>query len=141
MARKSKTVKIADEGRDCGKSFLLTEMPVDKSEKWAARALLALMKSGADVPEGMAGMAGLASFGLGSLTKLAWEDVEPLLDEMMGCIKFCPSPGISRNLHMEADDIEEVGTLLTLRKEILGLHFDFFLDAVNSTSDTKALPE
>jgi hypothetical protein len=132
MARKKKTITITEAGRDLGKNFLLTEMPVDRGEKWAARALLALAKSGAELPDGGDGMAALASFGLEGITKLAWEDVEPLLDEMMGCIKFIPAPGMERDLMLSADDIEELGTLLTLRKGILGLHFDFFATAVGS---------
>ena len=132
MARKSKTVVIEDAGRDCGKSFLITEMPVFKAEKWAARAILALAKSGVGIPDGVEGMAGLASFGLNSITSLAWEDVEPLLDEMLTCVQVVPSPGVVRPMMPNADDIEEVATLLTLRKEVLGLHFDFFTPAVGS---------
>lgn len=129
MARKTKTVIVEDAGRDLGKNFLLTEMSVDKAEKWAARALLSLAKSGIEVPDGTDGLAGLMGFGVGSISQLAWSDVEPLLDEMMTCVKICPSPGITRNLIANADDVEEVSTMLLLRKEILKLHFDFFANA------------
>ena len=139
--RKTKTVTINDEkSRDNGKSYLLTEMPVDKAEKWAARALLAILKSGGEVAPGAEGMAGLAGFNLEALAKITWDDVEPLLDEMMACVKVSPSPTITRPLMAEADDIEEVKTMLTIRKEILSLHFDFFASAVDSTSDTKVPP-
>ena len=139
--RKTKTVTINDEkSRDNGKSYLLTEMPVDKAEKWAARALLAILKSGGEVAPGAEGMAGLAGIGITALARIAWEDAEPLLDEMMGCVKACPSPTITRPLLDGADDIEEVKTMLSLRKEIFSLHFDFFDLAVDSTSDTKVPP-
>ncbi|OYV47980.1 MAG: hypothetical protein B7X10_03770 [Burkholderiales bacterium 21-58-4] len=140
MALKTKTVTITSEGRDLGKNFKLTEMPVAKGEKWAARALLALAKAGVEVPEDADGMAGLAGFGLSSIDKLDWNDIEPLLDEMLGCIKYVPSAGVERALMLEAGDIEEITTLFTLRKEILALHFDFFAPAVGSTSDTKVPP-
>ena len=44
MARKTKIVTIAAEGRDYGKSYLLTEMPALKAEKWATRAMMALIR-------------------------------------------------------------------------------------------------
>jgi hypothetical protein len=139
--RKTKTVTITEEGRDKGKNYHLTEMPVWDAEKWAARAILALAKSGVEIPDGVEGMAGLAALGLGAIMQIRWEDAEPLLDDMLKCIKFMPSAGVIRPLILEQDDIEEIDTLLTLRKEILGLHFDFFLDAVDSISDTKARAE
>lgn len=140
MALKTKTVTITNEGRDLGKNYKLTEMPVAKGEKWAARALLALAKAGVEVPDNADGMSGLAGFGLSSIEKLDWADVEPLMDEMLTCIKFAPSAGITRDLMLDAGDVEEISTLFTLRKEILALHFDFFGSAVASTSDTKVPP-
>jgi hypothetical protein len=140
MALKTKTVTITAEGRDIGKSYKLTEMPVAKGEKWAARALLALAKAGVEMPDGTDGMAGLAGFGLTSLEKLSWSEVEPLLDEMMPCIKFVMAGGTPRDLMLDAGDVEEITTLFTLRKEILSLHFSFFMTAVDSTSDTKVPP-
>ena len=140
MALKTKTVTIEAAGRDQGKNYKLTEMPVAKGEKWAARALLALAKAGIEVPDGADGMAGLAGFGLSSIEKLNWADIEPLMDEMLSCIKFVPSAGIIRDLMLDAGDVEEITTLFTLRREILALHFDFFISAVGSTSDTKVPP-
>lgn len=128
MARKTKAVTIEAEGRDKGKTYLLTEMPVHQAEKWAARALLAISSAGGDVnpTEGTAGFGGSL---FSSLSKVPWGTAEGLLDEMMGCIQFSPSLGIYRKLTEGQDDIEEVKTLFTLRKEILGLHFDFFTSA------------
>lgn len=136
MARKTKTVTITSSGRDQGKVFFLTEMPATKAEKWAARAFLALAKAGLDVPEeaASAGVAGFAAMGLDAIGKLNWEDAEPLLDEMMGCVQVQPSPGITRPLVESADDIEEVMTLLEIRKELLELHLGFSLAAAPSTS-------
>lgn len=143
MARKTKTVTITSPGRDQGKSYILTEMPATKAEKWAARAFLALAKAGLDVPEEAAasGVAGFAAMGLDAIGKLNWEDAEPLLDEMMSCVQVQPSPGITRPLVEAADDIEEVMTLLTLRKELLELHLGFSLAAAPSTSATAAAAE
>ena len=51
MARKTKRVTITAEGRDKGKTFLITELPADQAERWAIRALLALIQSGAVISE------------------------------------------------------------------------------------------
>ena len=48
MARKTKTLVI-ESGRDQGKSFLITEMPVTRADKWANTALLAMLRGGVDV--------------------------------------------------------------------------------------------
>ena len=127
MARRFKLLTIDAEGRDKGKVFRLTEMPAYKAEKWAARALLALLASGLDVPDetAKAGLAGVASMGLGAFTRLEWEKTEPLMDEMMECVQFVPSPGVVRSVMTQADDIEEVSTYLTLRREVLELHLGF----------------
>jgi hypothetical protein len=134
MARKSKTVLVTAEGRDQGKFYLLTEMPVYKAEKWAARALLAVSSViGADATADPAeGFGGLANINFSDLSKVPFELAEPLLDEMMECVKFCPNPSdlnVTRAVLPEGDDIEELSTMLTLRKEILGLHFNFFTRA------------
>lgn len=133
MARKQLDIVISAEGRDKGKMFQITEMPSTKGEKWAIRALLALGRSGIDIPDDMMsqGMAGLANavatWGIASLMKCDFNDLEPLLDEMTACVKCVPDttrPEVTRAL--VEDDIEEVVTRLSLRKDILALHIDFF---------------
>ena len=129
MARKQLDIVISAEGRDKGKMFQITEMPASKAEKWAIRTMLALGKSGVDIPDdlGAQGMAGIASLGIRALTSLNYDDAEPLLAEMFDCVKCVPDPTrpeVTRALI--EDDIEEVATRLLLRKDILSLHIDFF---------------
>lgn len=134
MARKTATVTIDAEGRDKGKVFVLTELPAMQAEEWAGRALFAMMNSGVDIPENIAqaGLAGVAALGISALTKISFDAAKPLLDEMLGCIQFQPSPKVTRALI--EDDIEEVATLIRLRKEIINLHLDFSTPAGQSTS-------
>jgi hypothetical protein len=133
MARKQLDIVVSAEGRDKGKVFQITEMPSTKGEKWAYRAMLALGRSGVDIPDDMMsqGMAGLANvvaaWGITALLKCDFNDLEPLLDDMMACVKCVPDPTrpeVTRAL--VEDDIEEVTTRLSLRKDILSLHIDFF---------------
>jgi hypothetical protein len=89
-----------------------------------------------------AGLAGLAFIGVGAIAGLKFEDVEPLMDEMFAsCVAIVPDParpsvfrgagrlegGAGPVGPMVEDDIEEVSTLLQLRKAILELHLGFSL--------------
>ncbi len=134
MTRKTTTF-IATDGRDKGKRFLITEMSAYHSEEWAARALFAVMHSGVEVPDEVlsAGFAGVAAIGIKALTKVPFELVKPLFDEMMSCVQFefaAGQQGGARAL-IEGDngDIEEVATRLKLRKAILELHMESFTAA------------
>jgi hypothetical protein len=139
MARKSHTIVIEAEGRDKGKMFTIAEMPPSQAEKWAFRALLALAKSGVEVPDDIAsaGLAGVAAMGIKAFSGLSFEDAEPLLDEMFAMVSFVPDPArpaIKRGHGgvgpLIEDDIEEISTRLRLRKELFFLHTNFFTAVV-----------
>lgn len=147
--RKEKIVTITTEGRDRGKMFRLVEMPADQGEKWAFRALLALSRGGMQLPSGIfdAGMAGLASIvpylvivGLRSLHAAQWGELEPLLDEMMLCVKYQPPGSLPAQdlLGGVNGQIEEIRTRVALRQEILELHVDPSFAAVLQSSDQPA---
>lgn len=128
MARKTITVTIDAPGRDLGKMFVLREMPASQAEKWAAKAFLALARSGAEVPDNIAaaGLAGVAALGVKAFGGMSFHDAEPLMDEMMACVSIQPDlarPAVIRALI--EDDIEEIATRLKLRLELFRLHMDF----------------
>lgn len=139
MARKTLRVTVTEEGRDKGKTFVLTELPADQGERWFIRALLGLAQSGADIsPEQMAGgAAAFAAIGIQALGGVAWPTLEPLLDEMFDCIQCVPPdvrlpaqsimPGIN-------SQIEEVRTRFLLRVAVLELHIGFSLPGDTPTS-------
>ena len=132
--RKTKTVTIAREGRDKGKTFLITEMGAVPAEKWAARALLALGRAGVEIPDDAAGIgaAAIIAAGLGAFRQMNFEDAEPLLDEMMACVQIVPDP-TKRDAMTQAPiarpmmdgDVEEVATLAQLRAEVIEVHTGF----------------
>ena len=127
MARKTSGYTATD-GRDQGKRFLITEMGASQGEAWAARALLALMANNAEIPENFEelGMAGLAELGLRALSSLRWEVLSPLLEEMMACVQIIPDPKKAQVVRpLIEDDIEEISTRLSLRKEWWSLHMGF----------------
>lgn len=131
--RKTTSVTVDQEGRDLGKTFLLTEMPAAAAEKWALRMFVALKGSGDGnaIAESVVrlGMVGVALQGLNVFLRADIDPkvLEPLLDEMLTCIKIIRDPQRPDVVTaMRADiDIEEVPTLLWLRSEVIRLHTNF----------------
>jgi hypothetical protein len=132
VARKSEVVKVPEwGGRDAGKLFKVTEMASARGEKWAYRALLLLSGSGGRIPENLAGrgMEAIAIIGINIFLQgsIRFEELEPLLDEMMPCVEAVRdprAPHVSTPL-VSDDDIEEVRTRAWLRSEVLRLHTGF----------------
>jgi hypothetical protein len=153
MARKSELVTVPLEGRDLGKVYQITEMSAVQAEKWALRLLIALKGSGSEIPElsQRLGMIGIAFAGVNAFLRaeVRLDLLEPLLDEMMTCVKIVRDPNARDKLTGGAvataiasdDDIAEPRTRLWLRGEILRVHTDFSLAEALSTwtSATKAL--
>lgn len=140
MARKTANITITEEGRDKGKLFVITELSARQAESWAFRALLALMASNVEVPEGVEnlGMAGLAVLGFQALNGLKFELAEPLLAEMFTCVQIMPNPKNAMVIRsLVEDDIEEVTTILKLRMEVFNLHTDFLQAGVKSLLSKK----
>ena len=83
--RKTSTYTLDSEGRDKGKTFLLTEMAATKAEDWAIRVMLALGAANVDIPDGalQLGMAALAEIGLKKLFAIDAVSIRPLLAELM----------------------------------------------------------
>lgn len=111
------------QGRDHGKSFLLTEMSAWDATMFAAKALLLLTNSGASVPDSTTGMAGLAVAGMQALEKLSFIQIRPLLEEIIQCAQYVHKPG-----HPPQDareNIEEVATYMTLFRAAFVLHTGF----------------
>jgi opacity protein-like surface antigen len=135
--RKETYVTIDTEGRDQGKVYKLTEMPASQAEAWATRLMLALARGGVDLPSNFLdlGMEGIAVVGIRALAGMTWGDARPLLDEMMTCIRMVPDPQRPQVVReLVETDIEEIGTRLRLRDEVIALHTNFSLRERLSTS-------
>lgn len=141
--RKELFVTIVDAGRDQGKVFKITEAHAVQADKWGIRAMLALNRNGAQIPDEIMklGLIGVLVVGVHKLKGVLWEDLEPLIDEMMSCVEVVPTPSqrnVVRKLFIDPNDIEEVSTLSTLRMEVFKLHVDFSKAAVPSKSPDAA---
>ena len=115
MARKTKDLVIAD-GRDKGKTFVITEMSVIDADNWANRALLAMLRGGVDVGNldfsnvntsgGMLELARVVIAGLGNMQEQIATD---LLNELLDCARIVPSGGTPRDILLDSD-IESIKT-------------------------------
>ena len=143
MGRKTKTV-VASYGRDANKNYLITEMSAAQAEKWGMRALLLFQGSGETIPMEVRGlgMVGVAIIGFNAFMRanIDPDKLEPLLDEMMGCVQIVRDHSAADKTTgrpvahkiISDNDIEEIQTRLWLRSEVLGLHCDFSVtDAVS----------
>lgn len=135
----------APPNRDLGKKFIITEMSPFEAESWAIRALLALMANNVVLPAGMAdriqageaGLADLAAIGLPMLAGVKYHDAKPLLDDMLSCVQIAPDKrnpdAVVRPL--VEDDIEELSTIIELRRQVWRLHVNFSTaDATQTTA-------
>lgn len=133
---KTKVVTI-DKGRDAGKSFLITEMPLLKADKWARRFALGMMRGGVqgDINsltsvknidlKSIDGILEIAKLGVSVLGNIEEDLAMELIDELTHtCIQIIPTGGSAREVIWESD-IKDVATLMLLRKEALGIHVDF----------------
>lgn len=135
--RKTKDV-MCTIGRDKGKIYRLVEMPAAQAEKWAARAILTLNKSGVQIPSNIQGlgMVGIAILGLNIFLQgnINFADVEPLMDEMLDSVKYIPDHKNMDFVRTPIEgDIEEVATRAWLRSEVIELHTGFSPAAVLSS--------
>jgi hypothetical protein len=150
--RRTKTVAIKDEGRDKGKSFLITEMSAFQAEWWAIRALILMGNAGVAVPgttmeSGLAGLAFLEqtkgaatavlAVGLRLLPGVDPDALKPLLDEMMACVQYVPPMGPPQPLEDGIMcQVADYRTLFKLRADVLELTLGFSLAGGELTTDT-----
>lgn len=120
MARRTKVVTIeAENGRDHGKTFLVTEMPSDAAEWWAIRVLQGILGANPDFDIDIfsAPLAKVAGFAFVGLARIPAEQLKPLMDEMKGCVSvLLPDGKTTRNLLQ--NDVEDFMTWVELRKEV-----------------------
>ena len=121
--------------RDNGKTFVISEMGAYDGQDFAVRAILALSRSGAQLPEGAltGGWDVLASFAFSALLGANYGELRPLLDEMLACVGYQHAPKIP--LQAVTPDgagncpVEEITTYLTLYKAVWEHHTGFSMAA------------
>ena len=119
-------------------------MPAWKAEKWAVRLIQGATRSGMDIPANIVsqGMLAVAYYGVAAIASMSWADAEPLLDEMMSCVRIIRDP-TRPDMAFETlpSDVEEVATILHLRSEVFKLHTNFSAHAAPLTQGSAAPKE
>lgn len=125
MARKTCRVTIDAEGRDKGKTFVVTELPALDIERWTVRLVLALGKNGVNLPgvQADSGFAGIAGVLWALLAQVSPDEAETLMATMLEGLKIDEGKIVRELVN---DDIEEPETLLQLRMAWVELHAGFF---------------
>ncbi len=155
--RKKEYVRVPGEwgGRDAGKTFEITEAPATAAEKWAWRLIIALKGTTGEIPEGIAhlGYVAIAIRGFNAFlaSDVDYAKLEPLLDEMMDCVRIVRDPSsidkatgdpVATSLMSDGSDIEEIRTLGWLRSEVLRIHTGFsFTGALSTWASFMKSPE
>ncbi|KMJ45445.1 hypothetical protein AB204_08975 [Xenorhabdus khoisanae] len=131
---KSKTITI-ESGRDAGKVFFITEMPIVKADDWAMRALFTIANGGIDIGDlrPSMGMMAIAQVAIKALSNIRADDGIPLLNELLDCVQIVPSGGNARAIEFNSD-IRDVKTMFLLRAEALAIHIDFLTQGAGSDS-------
>lgn len=146
--RRIQRLAISADGRDKGKTFVLTEMPAIPGERWATQALYLMMTAGIQVPDSAqgAGMAGLAQLdfagGNNPLTAIAMQRAlqDESLDAWWDCVTYehDPKQMPQRIIQGAGCQIEEIATVAELRMAVLNLHTHFFSPEKASTSVSRS---
>jgi len=125
MARKTSRVTIDEDGRDKGKTFVVTELAALDIERWTVRLVLALGKNGISLPNVQvdSGFAGIAGVLWALMAQVSPEEAETLMATMLEGLKIDEGKIIRE---LMADDVEEPETLLQLRMAWVDLHAGFF---------------
>lgn len=130
MPRKERIVRIEKpaegENRDAGKTFVVREVDAVQAEEWGLRALMALGTSGIVVPEEMLslGILAIPLVGYQVFMGAKEEAILPLWREMLpACVSIRHSDTVTEAFARH--HVEEVSTLLELRKAVLELHTGF----------------
>lgn len=114
------------ENRDAGKIFVVTEVDAIRAEEWGLRAMMALGTGGIMVPKELvnAGLLGVVLVGYQAFMGATEEAVLPLWREMLpACVTFKHSDSVFEPFGPH--HVEEVSTLILLRRTILELHTGF----------------
>jgi hypothetical protein len=114
-------------GRDKGKKFKITEMNAFDAFDWGTRALLAMAKSGVDIPDNIIeqGMAGVAVVALRTVGGLEFMVLKDLRNQLISCLTIYTGQGTHTRALVGQDDIEEPQTIYELCKAVLEHHLGF----------------
>lgn len=141
--RKTKIVQVPKFGhgdnRDINKTFLITEWPAARADRWMQELMLAANKGAGEIPMDLRGVGweGIAILGINTFLRGAGDGPRliELGDQLFECVKVIRDPKHPDVLTeiVADDDIEEIATRWWLRNEVVSVHVNFSpADALSS---------
>lgn len=122
---KSKKIRI-EKGRDSGKTFIVTEMPIIRADSLAMKIIHAVAGAGFDISSinPNLGVIALTQLTLDVIGRIPEHQFLEISNELLSCVKIVPNGGEARDIEVDID-IFDVATLMRLRKEAIAIHVDF----------------
>lgn len=138
MARNTKEIFI-ESGLDKGNKYVITEKSALDAEKFFVKLLLSVCKN-TNLGEIIANQGSLTALAnkeaiLELLLSLDFDVAQELMNEMLTCVEFkYVLKGITDTRPLVKEDIQDIETLMSLRKEVINLHINFTEAEDQSTS-------
>ena len=131
MSRNTLIYTVQMQGRDFGKTFVLTEMAAKPAFNFAVRVAAAMINGGAPLPDDLkrSGWPALAVAAITGMRYMRADDVIEFGDELMSCVQKKEEKGVRP---LFEGDIEEFSTYGLLQKAVFELHRDPFIIGVKS---------
>lgn len=133
--RKTKIVQVPKfsqgDNRDVNKTFLITEWPAARSDRWIQELMLAANRGAGEIPMDLKGIGweGIAIMGINTFLRGAADGPRmiELGDQLLECVKIIRDPkhpDVATEIVAD-DDIEEIATRWWLRDQVVSVHVNF----------------
>lgn len=147
MPIKTKEIKI-ESGGDEGKTFVVSQMPLMRGDKWSNRVKLALLRGGVDVRAlglddvltkgkftGLVHIPKFINMALKALGGMEDSEAQALLDELTKGVRIKLPDGETRDVILpteteDSPDITDINTLWKIRIESIKVNIDFLMSGV-----------
>lgn len=133
--RKTKIVQVPKfsqgNNRDINKTFLITEWPAARADRWIQELMLAANRGAGEIPMDLRGIGweGIAVMGINTFLRGAGDGPRmiELGEQLLECVKVIRDPkhpDVASEIVVD-DDIEEIVTRWWLRDQVVSVHVNF----------------
>lgn len=140
--RKTKIVQVPKfsqgDNRDINKTFLITEWPAARADRWIQELMLAANRGAGEIPMDLRGIGweGIAVMGINTFLRGSGDGPRmiELGEQLLECVKIIRDPkhpDVATEIVAD-DDVQEIVTRWWLRDQVVSVHVNFSpLDALS----------
>lgn len=140
--RKTKIVQVPKfsqgDNRDINKTFLITEWPAARADRWIQELMLAANRGAGEIPMDLRGIGweGIAVMGINTFLRGSGDGPRmiELGEQLLECVKIIRDPkhpDVATEIVVD-DDVQEIVTRWWLRDQVVSVHVNFSpLDALS----------